>query len=216
MNDDERQPFVVGIEKVLKQIHPNLEIESSASTFLLELLIVYLSKFTHALSHLKEEREVSDDDFMKDAIGNCIPTTELRKHAINEADKAMNHLKACDTANVSITTKARLQFDVESAEKFMKQIMSKYIDADEIYGNKSIHVGLISVWGAATTEYLCAEILELSGNACKDDDACQDDGEVDRHIKVSHIVAAIKADEELIDMCDSYGKSVLSKNKVAG
>merc|ERR1712113_1091032 len=78
---------------------------------------------------------------------------------------------------VSRASKAGLQFPVGRIARFMKQ------------GRYAERVGAgAPVYTAAVLEYLAAEVLELAGNACKDNK---------NRIVPRHIQLAVRNDEEL-------------------
>jgi histone H2A len=79
---------------------------------------------------------------------------------------------------VSSSSKAGLQFPVGRIGRYLKQ------------GKYSQRVGAgAPVYLAAVLEYLCAEILELAGNAARDNKKSR--------IVPRHITLAVKNDEEL-------------------
>ena len=79
---------------------------------------------------------------------------------------------------MSSSSKAGLQFPVGRVGRYLKK------------GGYSNRVGKgAGVYMAAVLEYLCAELLELSGNAAKDNKK--------NRINPRHIQLAIKNDEEL-------------------
>nr|XP_061828048.1 histone H2A, sperm-like isoform X1 [Nerophis lumbriciformis] len=79
---------------------------------------------------------------------------------------------------VSQSTRAGLTFPVARIHRLLKK------------GNYSQRVGSgAAVYFSAVLEYLCAEILELAGNASRDNKK--------RRIAPRHILLAVKNDEEL-------------------
>jgi histone H2A len=83
-----------------------------------------------------------------------------------------------DKKSVSSSSKAGLQFPVARIGRYLKQ------------GKYSQRVGSgAPVYLAAVLEYLCAEILELAGNAARDNKKSR--------IVPRHITLAVKNDEEL-------------------
>ena len=86
--------------------------------------------------------------------------------------------KAASAAKTSRSHKAGLQFPVGRISRFMKQ--GKYAER--------IGAGA-PVYAAAVLEYLAAEVLELAGNAAKDNKKTR---VVPRHIQL-----AVRNDEEL-------------------
>jgi hypothetical protein len=109
--------------------------------------------------HRAHGRAISEDDVLS-AIHNVL-NGELVKHAIIEAQKAIEAHKTCRTPlgdfPGGLTLSAKLQFPVELMGDLTMHL-----------GNKEVS-DYAAVGLAACTEYICAEILETSGNACYDD-----------------------------------------------
>ncbi|XP_034042887.1 late histone H2A.2.2-like [Thalassophryne amazonica] len=81
-------------------------------------------------------------------------------------------------AKTSRSARAGLTFPVGRVHRLLKK------------GNYTERVGPgASVYLAAVLEYLCAELLELAGNASRDNKKCR--------IAPRHILLAVKNDEEL-------------------
>ncbi|GMI31809.1 hypothetical protein TeGR_g13712 [Tetraparma gracilis] len=80
--------------------------------------------------------------------------------------------------SVSSSAKAGLQFPVAR--------FTRYLRRDG--GTKRVSPGA-GVYAAAVAEYLCAEILELAGNAARDNKKAR--------INPRHVTLAVKNDEEL-------------------
>lgn len=109
--------------------------------------------------HRAHGRAISEDDVLS-AIHNVL-NGELVKHAIAEAQKAIEAHKTCRTPlgdfPGGLTPSAQLQFPVELMGELTMHL-----------GNKEVS-DYAAVGLAACTEYICAEILELSGYASYDD-----------------------------------------------
>ncbi|KAM8902529.1 histone H2A-like [Spinachia spinachia] len=81
-------------------------------------------------------------------------------------------------SNVSRSIRAGITFPVGRIHRLLKK------------GNYAERIGNgAAVYFAAVLEYLCAEILELAGNACRDNKK--------QRIAPRHILLAVKNDEEL-------------------
>ena len=92
--------------------------------------------------------------------------------------KKKQHNVSGRSGRISRTTKAGLQFPVSRIHRYLRR--RKY--------SKRIAAGA-PVYLAAALEYLVAEVLELSGNAARDNKK--------RRINPRAIVLAIRSDEEL-------------------
>ncbi|KAM8976498.1 histone H2A-like [Pelodytes ibericus] len=90
---------------------------------------------------------------------------------------------AVKSSKTSRSSKAGLQFPVSRVHRFLKK------------GNYAVRIGTgAAIYLAATLEYLCAEVLELSGNAARDNKKSR--------IYPRHIQLAVRNDEELSKLFD--------------
>ncbi|KAM9319350.1 histone H2A-like [Gastrophryne carolinensis] len=91
--------------------------------------------------------------------------------------------KAAAAGKSSRSAKAGLQFPVGRIHRFLRK------------GNYAERIGSgASIYLAAALEYLCAEVLELSGNAARDNKKSR--------ILPRHIQLAVRNDEELVKLFD--------------
>lgn len=100
---------------------------------------------------------------------------EVAKHAVAEGTKAVT--KFSMNSGGPLSKRAGLQFPVSFCHNELKK-------------RSGLRVGKGgSVYLAAVLEYTCAEVLELAGNASRDDHK--------RRIIPRHILLAVRSDEEL-------------------
>merc|ERR1712173_236351 len=108
------------------------------------------------------------------AVRLCLPG-ELSKHAVSEGTKAVTKFHSVTSGAKSM--RAGLQFPVGRIHTLLKKRVKQRVGAGA------------PVYLAAVLEYLGAEILELSGNAARDNKRVR--------IIPRHILLAIRNDEEL-------------------
>jgi len=123
-----------------------------------------------------------DSRMIQSAVRFILPG-ELAKHAVSEGVKAVtkfscNTNKVIDLSCVDFSKHAKLNFDVMTVSAIATKL----------------HKGIILTAGAAVyltavIEYMCAELLELSGNAARDNRRSK--------ITTRHILLALDNDEEL-------------------
>ena len=116
---------------------------------------------------------------------------ELAKHAVSEGTKAVVKYHNTDKTRGRSTTRsmrAGLQFPVAKVETMLRAKLSGF------------NMGqATAVYMAAVLEYLTAEILELAGNAARDNKRVR--------IVPRHIMLAVRNDEELNKL---YQKSTIA------
>lgn len=172
------------ITLVLKQIHP----ESSITGMALEQLnsiVNYIgeslvAKAVSLTTQGNSDAKTVTEKEIEYAVRLVLPG-ELAKHAVTEGTKAVYIFRGSVDINqgrskVSRSERARILFSPARAEKFF----SKY--------DKRIGLGT-PIYLAVVLEYITAEILELSGNASRDDKKVK--------IKTRHIFMSVANDPEL-------------------
>lgn len=179
-------PFERYIRRVLMQVHPECGITSVA----LEQLNSIVNYFGDALSTkaisltskgLKDAKTVTSRE-VQFAVLLLFPR-ELARHAISEGTKAVTKYNSSGVSDnetkktkISRSARAGLQFSPARCERFF----SRY--------DKRIGAGA-PIYLAAVLEYITAEILELAGNATRDDKKVK--------VKPRHIYLGMVMDEEL-------------------
>ena len=170
--------FNIGIKRVLKQVHPENSITKDALdqlNFFLNTCVVDLTNLINVLIK-KNKRRRSQSVYSKNnhiitekdltsAVKILLPS-ELSKHAIHEGNKAVNKLEAEKKGvyreidrlggKKRKEIKSGLVFPVAKVEKLIRENTKQKLSSG------------VSVFMTAVIEYLCAEILELSGNIARD------------------------------------------------
>lgn len=190
MSGYENANFNTYIYRVLKQVHPDSGMSGDGLSEMNNLIRISLKKITNSINQLmmnsKGRKTISSRE-VQSATRLSFPG-EMAKHAIAEATKAVVKYNSYvgGTARdaqgrarpVSRGARAGLQFPVTRIETIMMELA--------IVNRKSAGS---AVYLAAVLEYLCAEVLELAGNAARDNKKVR--------ITPRHIKLAILNDEEL-------------------
>jgi histone H2A len=203
------------VYRVLKQVHPDTGISKMAMQVVDDLVIDTLRRVAAEAAHLldvvKVGKTVSSRE-IQTAVRLVFPG-ELAKHAVSEGTKAVTKFNSHADGSFggggggfgggagnakragkkrfgnSKSARAGLQFPVTR----VKTILKRFVGAHR-------HIGAgAPVYLAAVLEYLAAEILELAGNASRDN----------RHQRIvpRHVNLAMRNDEELNKMFKGYIKS---------
>jgi len=179
------------IYRVLKQVHPSHGMTKDAK----KIVNSAMNYFTHEIA--KEAIYLTNDTSQGKNKGKGTITSrdiqtavrlilpgELAKHAVSEGTKAVNMYSSSSSGKynkrISKAKRARLQFPPPLLRNALKKESSKRIGEGA------------SVYFAAVLEYLTAEILELAGNAARDNRR--------ETIKARDIQLAIRNDPELDKM----------------
>ena len=186
------------IYKVLKQVHPSTGINAGAKSQLNQFLMVLLRRLNNVardLSSFNEKKTLTSRE-VQSAVGLFLPG-ELAKHAVSEGTKAVTKFnyssRAVKGTSASRAFRAGLTFAPSRVENLMRGIRKLNSDF-----KINMRIGSVApVYMAAVLEYVCAEILELAGNAAKDN------GRV--RITSRHIFLAIFNDDELNKLIDDLG-----------
>lgn len=185
--------FQIYIQRVLKQIHPTLRI-SKESLDLINFVVNSLAlrfafesvqlnepiDYTNKKSKKHISKTISSRDIQ--TVVRLLLTSLLAKHAVSEGTKAVtkftSHLGKKET-KTSSSEKAGLVFSVARVGQILKAT-GKRVSATA------------PVYLAAVLEYLVAEIVELSGNATRDNQRLT--------IQPAFIKLAVANDEELLSL----------------
>ena len=189
---------------VLKQVHPGMGITSAGRLILEELLFGHMepqlvsSAWQRVRQRLADSRQVphvslaeaaaiSPADLVE-AVRLHLPG-ELAKHGNAEGTRALTKFHQStledepEMAATAHSSRAGLVFCVQRSARQLWQQTGAH------GGGPSDSMLSAAVFLAAVNEYICAEILELSGNAARDYKKC--------NIAPRHIFLAIRYDEEL-------------------
>lgn len=174
------------IYKVLKQVHPDTGISKQGmylSNNAITSLFARLSAVTNELVAFSQKATITSRE-IQTAVRLVFPG-ELAKHAVSEGTKAVTKYSCSGGGGYSggryrsttRSARAGLQFPVGRIHRFLRE------------GSK-FRIGQgAPVYLAAVLEYISAEILELGGNAARDDKKVR--------ITPHHLRMAIGFDEEL-------------------
>lgn len=191
------------LRRLLKQVHPDERISSEASNVLNMILNALLHDLTKTAQSLMrpinykspgkkvKETKTLSVDALKVSL-RLVMISELQKHALSEGLKAERKYKAYEkekqkqktkedkkTEPVSSSDKANLKLSVSKTRNAIRGILLKSQSLEET----------APVFATALLEYIAAEIIELSGNNCKDRKA--------KTISVVDIKHAIANDREI-------------------
>jgi histone H2A len=182
--------FSTYIYKVLKQVHPELGASSKGMLVLNGMCQSLIAKLMSVANELcqKNKKQTITTREIQTAVRMCLPG-ELAKHGVSEATKAVTKWtpkeqkapkgqKAPRAQAKSNSAKAGLVFPVGRIFRQMKALST----------TKRISM-TAAVYIAAVVEYIVAEILELAGNAARDNKKTR--------FNPRFVVLAIRNDEEL-------------------
>lgn len=190
----EREPVVKarnelhsGIVRVLKQVHPDASLLRLSSQIICDQLRdLFVRLVDQCQLILARNAKLTVDARLVQTAVRLVLVGELTKHAISEGTKAV--VKSSNTAHeppsgpaqrVSLQARAGLQFPVTRVADMMRARLGARV--------RIARTG--SVYLAAVLEYICAEILELAGNAARDNRR--------RRIAPRHLYLAVVNDDEL-------------------
>jgi len=172
--------FLPYIHKVLQQVHPDSTISTEAINELNLLTHNLAERLINESTHLAKtnnKKTISSRE-IQTAVRVCLPG-ELAKHAVSEGTKAVTkYTSSVNIGTIPRQSRAGLQFAVGRTEALIRQQSS----IDRIGSGAPVYL-------AAVLEYITAEILELAGNAARENKV--------KRISPRHLQLAIRNDEEL-------------------
>lgn len=187
----------VYIYRVLKQVHPDTGISCMAMNVVKDLVWDMFRRILKEAINITEifNKKTLSSREVQTAVRLELPG-ELAKHAVSEGTKAVTKFCCFDNGGggggsggargksfrrkVTTSCRAGLQFPVGSMRAVMKRLFKFRIGRGA------------PVYMTAVMEYLTAEVLELAGNAARDNRK--------RRITPRHLMLAIQNDQELGNM----------------
>nr|6W4L_A Chain A, Histone H2B 1.1,Histone H2A type 1 [Xenopus laevis] len=173
-----KESYAIYVYKVLKQVHPDTGISSKAMSIMNSFVNDVFERIAGEASRLAHynKRSTITSREIQTAVRLLLPG-ELAKHAVSEGTKAVTKYTSAKKAKTR-SSRAGLQFPVGRVHRLLRK------------GNYAERVGAgAPVYLAAVLEYLTAEILELAGNAARDNKKTR--------IIPRHLQLAVRNDEEL-------------------
>ncbi|XP_036445354.1 uncharacterized protein LOC118821055 [Colossoma macropomum] len=194
-----KESYAIYVYKVLKQVHPDTGISSKAMGIMNSFVNDIFERIageSSRLAHYNKRSTITSRE-IQTAVRLLLPG-ELAKHAVSEGTKAVTKYTSSNSAKrkevkmsgrgktggkarakaKTRSSRAGLQFPVGRVHRLLRK------------GNYAERVGAgAPVYLAAVLEYLTAEILELAGNAARDNKKTR--------IIPRHLQLAVRNDEEL-------------------
>eukprot|EP00301_Raphidiophrys_heterophryoidea_P018927 c3919_g1_i1.p1 GENE.c3919_g1_i1~~c3919_g1_i1.p1 ORF type:complete len:245 (+),score=55.25 c3919_g1_i1:67-801(+) len=173
-----RSSFSPHILKVLKQVHPDTGLWKPAMRIMNSIVKDVFVRLMQLAVELQESTTKATlcSRCVQTAVRLLLPG-ELAKHAVSEGTKAVTKFFSSGTKG-NKSRRAGLVFPVGRLKTMMKAFAKTRIGSGA------------PVYLAAVLEYISAEVLELSGNAARDNKK--------RRISARHIFLAVSNDEELM------------------
>lgn len=186
------QTWTTYVYKVLKQVHPDTGISKNAMAILNDFLFDIFKRIAKEAEFLTTviKRSTITSREVQTAVRLILPG-ELAKHAVSEGTKAVTKFCSSQGTRGGASMRAGLQFPVGRVRRLLRESAKGRIGQGA------------PVYLAAVLEYLAAEVLELSGNAARDNKL--------HRIIPRHIMLAVRNDEELDRL---FGKATIYQGGV--
>ena len=204
--------FGAYITKVGKQVHPDHNLSFDCLKVVDSLLVGVRNQLASGAS-ASRSRDVQsgaspelalNESHVKSAV-QFLLAGELAKHAIKEGQKRVTELASLSDEGLRERF-LQGQCDANDRPVFPSTAVHHFLQSGGYAPRVDIAAGVDL---AMTLEYLSAEIIELAGNQCRDENAREarryddDDNDDDnaycnnKTVEVRHVAAAIENDEEL-------------------
>lgn len=192
--------FRIAIHHVLKQVHPGMRITLEAVNEVNLILHKVGQKITQdadLMSKNSHRQTVTSRDIQSAVRLNL--GSELAKHAVSEGTKAVTKYSASSGGRRIPDGRGGYTVDNRIARNLRAGLQFQVSRGDNVIRNENrgdrVSEGA-PVYLTAVLEYLCAEFLELAGNAAKD---------LHRNtITTRHISLGILNDEELRTLIEDH------------
>lgn len=183
------------IYKILKNIHPDTGISSRGMNALSRIGLFIVRRYAVECSSLliSANKKVVDLPTISAATYIIFETTdnELAKHAISEIEKAVGKYENYSGNNKEKKVRREFQAGLQMSVSRVKKVYK----AANANGKSISDTSAVAI--AASLEYLFAELVELAGNASRDNKLTR--------ITPRHLMLAIANDQELSTILLSNG-----------
>ena len=191
--------FKSHIYKVLKQVHPDMGFTADAKEQMNHFVEHFADKISDEAAFLakKEGKKTISSREVQTAVRLVLPG-ELGKHAVSEGIKAVTKY----TSHYSIARRQAVTYGVrkkvsKSVKAGLQFPVSRFKTILQKHAPRGFRIGEgAPVYLAAVMEYLTAEMLELGGNAARDNRKS--------NINPRHLQLASMNDEELSKMLGKH------------